>query len=306
MSRGLSLPQGLACPLDLKALHDDVHVMAFFRGHSRYESVEAMVRRRTGGHPDVRAILTLHDQSQVDHVNHEVEAGPQRVIVQRAVDFEEGEDGGIPWAQLRFLSVDGEAVVLTLRPTGPPSSERAGVSDPGTHARGNSLPLMWRGRSALASAESQVRIDGAAYPLPVLVDRRPYFVGMHGFYAEDHRMALVRAGRMSRPWTDLGDFANAEVEAQGDRVFLASLRVLASPNHSSAGLSLSFDDGRFVLALEGTSARIEGAFDSWDELNGDFRLVLRPLSPDWARARVVNVHACRQSAGWDVLTTIDG
>jgi hypothetical protein len=47
-ARGIELPPGLLQPFDLKALRDDLHVMAFVRGHPEWEAVEAMVRYRDG------------------------------------------------------------------------------------------------------------------------------------------------------------------------------------------------------------------------------------------------------------------
>ena len=65
----LVLPPGVVQPFDLHRLHDDLHVMAFFDGHPAYEAVEAMIRRSADGPAAIRAILTRHDQTQIDHVN---------------------------------------------------------------------------------------------------------------------------------------------------------------------------------------------------------------------------------------------
>lgn len=68
MSPGIVLPEGIVQPFDLPFAADDLHVMACFEGHAEYEAVEAMIRRL----PDrtsVRAILTRHTQTQIDHVN---------------------------------------------------------------------------------------------------------------------------------------------------------------------------------------------------------------------------------------------
>ena len=66
---GIVLPPGLLQPFLLRFRREDLHIMAFFGGHPDYEAVEAMIRYRDDGTPSIRAILTRHDQSQVDHVN---------------------------------------------------------------------------------------------------------------------------------------------------------------------------------------------------------------------------------------------
>jgi len=66
---GIVLPPGLLQPFLLRFRREDLHIMAFFSGHPDYEAVEAMIRYRGDGTPSIRAILTRHDQSQIDHVN---------------------------------------------------------------------------------------------------------------------------------------------------------------------------------------------------------------------------------------------
>jgi len=56
-------------PFDVFFRREDRHVIAFFSGHPVYEAVEAFLGRRHGRAPLVRAILTRHDQSQVDYIN---------------------------------------------------------------------------------------------------------------------------------------------------------------------------------------------------------------------------------------------
>ena len=66
---GIALPPDLLQPFLLRFRREDLHIMAFFRGHPDYEAVEAMIRYRADGTPSIRAILTRHDQRQIDHVN---------------------------------------------------------------------------------------------------------------------------------------------------------------------------------------------------------------------------------------------
>src|SRR3569832_840476 len=66
---GIVLPPGLLQPFLLRFRREDLHIMASFSGHPDYEAVEAMIRYHGDGTPSIRAILTRHDQRQIDHVN---------------------------------------------------------------------------------------------------------------------------------------------------------------------------------------------------------------------------------------------
>src|SRR5437660_9607731 len=66
---GIVLPPDLLQPFLLRFRREELHIMAFFGGHTDYEAVEAMIRYRADGTPSIRAILTRHDQRQIDHVN---------------------------------------------------------------------------------------------------------------------------------------------------------------------------------------------------------------------------------------------
>ena len=66
---GIVLPHDLLQPFLLRFRYEQLHIMAFFSGHPDYEAVEAMISSRGDGTPSIRAILTRHDQRQIDHVN---------------------------------------------------------------------------------------------------------------------------------------------------------------------------------------------------------------------------------------------
>src|SRR5471030_2061318 len=87
---GLLLPPGVVQPIFLRYRRDDLHVMAFMEGHPDYEAVEAMVQSRPGGRYAIRAIITRHDQSQIDPVKKEDRIaemrGAEREVCRREVD----------------------------------------------------------------------------------------------------------------------------------------------------------------------------------------------------------------------------
>jgi hypothetical protein len=197
---GLLLPPGVIQPFLLRYRRDDLHVMAFFHGHPEYEAVEAMIRKRDGGAYAIRAILTRHDQSQVDHINDgELFAemrGARREMCFRPVDLRLQRDDLACHALLSFVSHAGEQVVLDLHTTGHPDARRGGLTDPGQHSATSSLPLMLRGASVLAGPRTMVTVDGAAYVVPVKV-RTGAFVGHEGYYTEPHSMGVFRAGEVA-------------------------------------------------------------------------------------------------------------
>lgn len=195
---GLLLPPGIVQPFDLRFTADDLHVIAYFKGHAEYEAVEAMIQQQGEGRTTVRAILTRHDQTQVDHVNDEATCGEAQVFEGRRTvhrDVEVKEDGapGRPCVTVRFVSFANETVQLRLQAASPPDAAKGGLTDPGRHAPTSSLPLMWREKSCLAGPGSTVTIDGVGYDLSERVRSPQGFVGLSGFYTKSHLMGAMRA-----------------------------------------------------------------------------------------------------------------
>jgi hypothetical protein len=197
-ARGLPLPSGLVQPFFLRFRTDDFHVMAFFRGHPVYEAVEAMIGRRADGSFAVRAILTRHNQTQIDHVNDERLAtsmrGAVREICETAIEVRPGERHGRPRIEVEFTSFAGERIVLDVTAVEKPTKAGAGLTDPGTHSLTTSLPIMWRGASALASPETRVEIDGRAFAVPEKL-RTPRFTAHEGYFTQPHAMGAFRGHR---------------------------------------------------------------------------------------------------------------
>lgn len=196
--RGLLLPPGIVQPFDLRFAPDDIHVIAYFRGHAEFEAVEAMIRWRGARHASVRAILTRHDQTQIDHVNDktaciDAQAFDGRRTVYREVDVKEEGTPARPCVNVRFLSFANEAVQLRLEAASPPDGAKGGLTDPGRHAPTSSLPLMWRGKSSLAGLGTSVTINGVAYDIEERVRSPQGFVGLNGYYTESHQMGVLRA-----------------------------------------------------------------------------------------------------------------
>src|SRR6478735_3899386 len=197
---GIVLPPDLLQPFLLGFRREDLHIMAFFRGHPNYEAVEAMIRYRADGAPSIRAILTRHDQRQIDHVNDDdlsAQAhGVDRQTCRRDIALAVEALPGRRHARLAFNSHASEPVVLDITTTGEPDPRRGGISDPGSHSLNTSLPLMRRRASALAGPQTAVFVGGKRFEVPVKISSGP-FVAHEGYFTEGHTFGAIRAGTIS-------------------------------------------------------------------------------------------------------------
>jgi hypothetical protein len=340
----LLMPPGVLQPFPLRFRRDDLHVMAFFEGHPQYEAVEAMIRSRADGGYSIRAILTRHDQSQIDHINDDALLaafrGTDRERCYREIALEAESSANGRRARLEFRSSADERVVLDLVTVGQPDVKRGGLSDPGMHSLSSSLPLMWRGASTLAGPQTKVTIDEVEYPVPVKLRAGP-FIAHEGYYTEPHSMGVIRAGTVStrllkKPdrlevgaeWLfqlDDRDIAYqvtacgadgmlqiAQLDDSGEIITAHAVedRLAVAQIHlpadagPPAGLVLAFDRDA------GFSLSIEGEPDVVTGRvqieNGPEEPVisLSPLHPGWAAGRIVRVACSRAGDRTTFVTTI--
>jgi len=340
---GIGLPPGVLHPFLLRFRREDLHIMAFFSGHPDYEAVEAMIRYRGDGTPSIRAILTRHDQRQIDHVNdddlsaegHGVARETCRRDIALAVDALPGKRR----ARLEFISHAGEAVVLDITTVGAPDVARAGVSDPGSHSPTTSLPLMRRRASALAGPQTEVWVGGTRYDVPVKI-RSGSFVAHEGYFTEGHIFGAVRAGTIACRLLVIP----ARI-AVGERWILDSDGRLITYRIESAGL-----DGKLFIVRDDASGESIEAFETGERLRivrikkraeteapdglelafdepGCFRLamdgetivsgsveieqqagiaivILSPTQPEWATARPIRVTCTHNGDMWTAVTQI--
>jgi len=192
-------PFAFVQPVDVAFRYEDEHVIAFFDGHPDYEAVEAFVADRPGLPPLVRAIITRHDETQVDHLNDAEAlaayraANPLREAVFSDVKYANvpGETG--PHARLEFVSFRGEQIVLDLFATSPASADAGGLTDPAGHAP-DVLPILWRDASAVAGPATTLTIDGTPYTIPGFLHIGD-FVGLNAFYTAGFAVGSSGAAR---------------------------------------------------------------------------------------------------------------
>jgi hypothetical protein len=343
LGHSLLMPPNVLQPFRLRFRRDDLHVMAFFDGHPEYEAVEAMIQLRADGQKSIRAIVTRHDQSQIDHINDDALLaalrGTERARCRREIDLELESSAQGRRARLEFLSSAGERVVLDLLTVGEPDVKRGGLSDPGQHSASSSLPLMWRGASTLAGPRTKVTIDDVEYAVPVKL-RAGAFVAHEGYYTERHSMGVIRAGTvvaklLKKPhrlevgaeWLfQLDEFETAyratalgaggtlhitRLEGPGEMITahaiedrLALTRVTLPAEAGTDGLVLAFDrDAGFGLSMEGQQDIVSGRAHLAEGPDGPV-ISLRPLQPGWAVDRMVRVACLSDGDQMKFVTTI--
>lgn len=188
-------------PFNLFFRHNDFHVMLYFKEHPEYEAVEAMIEKRKEKEPLVWAIITRHDQTQIDHINNqelveEMQASSStgREIHYTPIQFYSSDETGKPHILLKFTSFKGENIVFDFYAAAKPLSKHGGLTDPERHGEISSLPIMWREKSTLASPKSKISFDGKNYKIPVEVSIPIFFKGMKGYYTEGFRIGGMTIG----------------------------------------------------------------------------------------------------------------
>ncbi|MFO1217779.1 MAG: hypothetical protein U1E89_05270 [Burkholderiaceae bacterium] len=322
------LPSALVHPFDLRYVADDVHVIAYFSGHPQYECVEAMLSVRDDGTFAVRAILTQHDQTQIDLVNddtllamaaHDV----RRTTVRCEIDVTLDVAARLPFAEVRLRSPAGEPVVLRVACASPPDVARGGLTDPGDHALDSSLPIMLRMASAMAAPSSSVHIAGVAYAIPEKLRAGPHFVAHDGYFTRGFHMAALRNARRTlrvvRQPAVLAAGERWEYESpQGDRAYEivsrdtdGHLQIISTSGPQESVHAFATTDGTLRLTEvvlhsprhrgQGLAVRFaaDGAFaihiDAQAAISGTAQtsgvnaLMLHPDRPAWAARRPLHV-----------------
>lgn len=179
----------------------DLHVMLYFEGHKKYEAAEAMIRMSNGNEPPlIRAILTRHDQTQIDYINNKElveqlqKRGASRETYYADIQYDWDLQKSKPEVFLRFRTVDDELVEFKLYAAAKPAKKYGGLTDPEGHAKDSALPVMHRGKSTLAAKKSSISIDGISYKIPYMVRIPIFFTGMKGYYTEEFLIGVLLAG----------------------------------------------------------------------------------------------------------------
>lgn len=242
----------------------DSHVIVLLEDHPEYDAVEAMITRRPGQPPLIRAIINRRDGFQIDHFN-DPELARQRAAlftgrqsVYRPIWYGEFTVEGVPRVGVLFVSYRGEPIFLDFRALTPPQAELGGPIFPSTHGVGVSLPVMWGDAAAFARPDTVLRIGG----VPQALRPGPVPGSSLGFYTSRFLIGVFREGRLAlQPvrlprrlavgewavyWDFLGNWHVFEIIAiEGER--LTVHRTTSSPALTEEVLTFERQDGRLRL-----------------------------------------------------------
>jgi hypothetical protein len=160
-----------AQPFQVFFSRSEPQVIAFLQDNPRYAAVEAFITERPGQEPLIRAVLTLPDGVQIDHVNDPLVAFINaatfidRPVFFRPITYQAypAAPGLGPRAVISFRSYLNEEITLDV--TGAtPQPTNSSLINPFNHSERVSLPVMWS-VSTLGDPSSQVIIDGVSWPI---------------------------------------------------------------------------------------------------------------------------------------------
>jgi|GEM_PF-1616057 len=277
-------------PLYIHASIAEHHVIAWFDGHDTYEAVEAFVYSKDR----IRAILTRHDNSQIDAWYFATGETPE--IVSRRdhydspISFKMSSNGKD--AELSMKTPEGEDLYLSFVGQDKPDPQYGGMTDPGLHSPDGGLPILYREASGTGAKASFVRIGGKRYTIPEdeAISAPPYFIAYTAFLS-----------------TGYHSFIFSTFPARQVPIAVPDATVTARERFGSAGIAAiapaGRDELRFNPPLANLAALVDGAsvssrfaifFDGRadEEVYGDaiasrsgnlVSLSLRPAYPAWAR-----------------------
>jgi len=179
---------------------NDYHIIIFFKGHPEYESTEAMIKELDNGKTFIRAMLTRHDQTQVDYINDKKTVDNlknrkrKREVHYTDIEYEYRKEGGKAKILLGFTSFKGEKIAVEFHAVAEATGKYAGLIDPGGHSGSISLPVMYPERTVMAAKNSKVTIDGVKYKIITKLWIPLLFKGMKGYYSEVFNIGVFRAG----------------------------------------------------------------------------------------------------------------
>lgn len=289
----------------------DAHVMLYLKEHPEYEAVEAMIALRAGKEPFIRAIITRHDQTQIDYLNDKASAMDGRSRNGREthyapIAFRRETKGAVTQVSLQFETVKGEQIDFLLHSAGKPSAKRGGLTDPGGHAGEECLPVMWRDKSTLAGAKSRIIIDGKQFPIPVEISIPIFFKGLKGYYSEGFSIGVLARGETEIE-ADLIDAVNAVagVSLPDTRRPDKAMSIDFSPalaglfTQKTAGKSFS----QFSISIENHQDLIAGLVEV--TAAGETTILkLIPQKPGWAVDRAMQIEITRVGDVYRVRSTM--
>ncbi len=186
-------------PFTVYSYRADYHLIAFFDGHDTYESVEAFIfdgPRGESGDREFRAILTRHDNTQVDYLSPGIMASFRRDPGNRNTFETKGTfeySKNKKDARLQFFLEDGNEISLIYLGQQRPDGQYGGMTDVGLHSPEGGLPLFYREQSSVSGKGSYVRIGTTRYPVPVdrEISHPPFFTAYSAFLSLGYHSLIL-------------------------------------------------------------------------------------------------------------------
>ncbi|MDA3850034.1 MAG: hypothetical protein PF447_02050 [Spirochaetaceae bacterium] len=187
------------CPFLPLSSTAEYHIMAYFKGHEIYESIEAFVfnGETEQGDSPIRATLTRHDKSQVDYFNFDINPATEddrQRWYNSSIHFvyEDNGLGGL----LEFTDNSGNDFSLVYKADRGVSEQNGGLTDVGEHSPHGGLPLFYREKSGIGSENCYVQINNQTYEVPVdeAVTKRPFFVAYMAYISKGFNSVIYSTG----------------------------------------------------------------------------------------------------------------
>lgn len=278
-------------PIFVHASIAEHHVIAWFDGNEKYEAVEAFVYSKDR----IRAILTRHDNSQIDAWSFPAGETPETVSAREhyecSISFTMAANGKD--AELRMKTPEGEDLFLSYVGQDTPDPEYGGMTDPGLHSPEGGMPILYRDASGTSAKASCVRIGGTRYAIPEdpEISAPPYFIaytaflsnGYHSFIlstfpARKVPLAPPEPGVMTGERGGSAGILSIAPEGRDQLRFNPPLPNLAALTEGETAAS------RFAVFFDG-NPKEEVYGDAIVSRHGNVvTLSLRPVYPAWARA----------------------
>lgn len=181
-------------PFQLITYTAEYHIIAFFDGHDTYESLEAFIFPEDDTGRPIRAILTKHDNTQVDFINRENMDSPIRECISSEITFEYHNHGKA--AVLSFTDNLMNDWRLNYRADYEVSKEWGGLIDVEGHSPDSSMPLFCYDLAGIASEGTFVSENEKRYSISVdqEASKPPYFTAYQAYVSEGYNAAIFRTG----------------------------------------------------------------------------------------------------------------
>lgn len=190
----------LVVPFMAFSYEADYHVILYFEGHEKYESVEAFVFDVDSEYI-FRAVLTDLNNNQVDYVNSEKLLGLRnngQTKVDRKSIFTKGNfniSENKKDCQLNFDIDENNHVDLHYIGKNIPDNKHAGMTNPGGHSPNGGLPMMFRNMSSMGTNESYVAFNQMKYYAKEDPEKssKPWFTAYKAYFADGFIFSLIPA-----------------------------------------------------------------------------------------------------------------